>query len=111
MTELREGTVLVLEAIGELTGEILDDEEKETYLYEEGAGAEIWGLLTLKKDFSDNEVQKAMDDLLEKDLITEKEVEEVKNRLVGMPVESSVWYKEKNTKYIFSEELKEYIKG
>lgn len=109
MTEISEETVSVLEAVGELTENILDEDEIEEYLYREGAGAEIWELLTLKKGFSNQEVQKAMDELLEKDLINEREVEEIKNRLIGLPAESSVWYKEKNTKYVFSEELEEYI--
>ncbi|MFB6175489.1 MAG: hypothetical protein ABEJ87_05995 [Candidatus Nanohalobium sp.] len=109
MTELSDETVSVLESIGELTENILDEDEIEEYLYSEGAGAEIWELLTLKKGFSNEEVQRAMDELLEKNLLDEREVEEIKNRLVGLPAESSVWYKEKNTKYVFSEELEEYI--
>lgn len=109
MTELNENTVTALKAIGELTEDILDDGEKATYLYDKGAGAEIWEYLTLKKDFSNEEVQKVMDELLAKELMKEKKVDEVKNRLIGMPVESSVWYEERNTKYVFSEQLEEYI--
>lgn len=109
MTRLDELTVSILEEIGNLADEVLDEEEKKSYLYDGGAGAEIWEFLTFKKDFTDEEVMKAMDELLDNDLMREKEVEEVENRLIGMPVKSSVWYREKNTKYVFSEDLQRYL--
>lgn len=107
--ELSRETEQVLKAIDNITDRFLGSEEKTEYLFEEGAGTELWEMLSMKTDYSNQQIEKAMNELLDKDLLEEKEVEETKNRLEGMPPKSSVWYTEKNTKYIFDENLRELI--
>lgn len=108
---LNDETKQILSIIGDKTEELLGKEEQESYLFENGAGSEIWVLVSQLSDFSDEQIEKAMNELLQKNLIEEKKVEETKNKLQGLTPESSVWYKEENTHYVFSRELKEDITG
>lgn len=107
--KLSRETKQVLKSIDDITDRFLDSEEKTEYLFGEGAGTELWEMLSMKTDYSDQQIEKAMNELLNKDLLEEKEVKETKNRLEGIPPKSSIWYTEKNTRYIFDENLRKLI--
>lgn len=108
---LSEETRDILSFVGEKTGELLGEEERYVYLFEEGSGPEIWEMVSQSSKFSEEHIEDTIEELIQKNLVEKKEVEETKNRLEGLVPSSSVWYKEENTRYIFDKELKKFIKN